>query len=320
MLLQPKFSYYRLSKMIKISCFYIVLITLIVPNVFGQTVSDADGNSYPIVTIGEQGWMGENLRTTHFENGDPIPTVIEPVDNNPSSIYQWSYDNDTANASEYGRLYSWYAVKDVRNICPFGWKVPALSDWELLAQTLGGDSVAGFALKETDTLHWVESSLLVTNSSGFTGLPAGFRGNSDAYLNLGTTAYFWSTDQFGFDELFKRGYLLNLFAQNGVFSTSVGLGSCGTSVRCMRDESLEKQESEFWLEEVFPNPTDQMVTIRFNQPFSGTLRVVSAEGKVMEEYQFTDKLLLNISQLSSGIYFLRLEREGVLLEKRLIIR
>lgn len=285
-----------------------------------QTVTDIDGNTYPTITIGQQQWMGTNLKTTHFSNGDPIPTIIAGVDNNPSSIYQWNYDNDTTYIAAYGRLYSWYAATDSRNVCPTGWKVPSMSDWEVLIQFAGGDSIAGFSLKETDTLHWDTTTVEVTNATGFTALPGGFRGNSTVYHNLGKLAYFWSTDQFGFDQLFKRGYLLNLFSHNGVFSTSVGLGSCGVSVRCIYDESLGEQPAIFQENEVFPNPADQTVTVRFSEELSGTIYLVAADGSVVEEHLFHQDMLLNVSHLTAGTYFLKIADAGKWHVQRLIIR
>jgi hypothetical protein len=36
---------------------------------------EIDGNVYQTVTIGNQGWMKENLRVTHYRNRDAIPQV-----------------------------------------------------------------------------------------------------------------------------------------------------------------------------------------------------------------------------------------------------
>ena len=41
------------------------------------TVTDIDGNVYPIVQIGDQWWLAENLRVTHYRNGDPIIDIID---------------------------------------------------------------------------------------------------------------------------------------------------------------------------------------------------------------------------------------------------
>lgn len=90
-----------------------------------ETISDIDGNTYDIIKIGNQWWMAENLKVTHYQNGDPIPNVISSSDwvNLKTGAY-CIYDNNFANVATYGRLYNWYAVVDKRNIAPKGWHVP----------------------------------------------------------------------------------------------------------------------------------------------------------------------------------------------------
>ncbi|MCJ7802706.1 MAG: fibrobacter succinogenes major paralogous domain-containing protein, partial [Candidatus Marinimicrobia bacterium] len=98
-------------------------------------VTDIDGNNYTGVTIGSQVWMVENLKTTRYRNGDLIGTTILATlnistENTPK--YQWAYGGNEDNVATYGRLYTWYAVTDSRNICPTGWIVPADTDWTIL--------------------------------------------------------------------------------------------------------------------------------------------------------------------------------------------
>jgi uncharacterized protein (TIGR02145 family) len=101
-------------------------------------VTDYDGNVYQIVLIGGQCWMMENLKVTHYRNGDPIPHV--------PNIGEWyglssgaycDYNNDPGNVETYGRLYNWYAVDDSRNIAPEGWHVPTDDEWKQLEMYLG---------------------------------------------------------------------------------------------------------------------------------------------------------------------------------------
>jgi hypothetical protein len=89
------------------------------------TVTDIDGNVYHTITIGDQVWMIENLKTTRYRNGDSIPNVIEStywIFLN-SGVY-CNYNNDTAYVETYGRLYNWYAAIDPRNIAPEGLESP----------------------------------------------------------------------------------------------------------------------------------------------------------------------------------------------------
>jgi hypothetical protein len=86
------------------------------------TVIDYDGNIYFVVEIGGQCWMAENLKVTHYRNGDPIPNVTDNAEWEGLSTGGYcDYYNNPNYAPIYGRLYNWYAVDDSRNIAPAGW-------------------------------------------------------------------------------------------------------------------------------------------------------------------------------------------------------
>src|SRR5688500_14669040 len=118
------------------------------------TVTDIEGNVYHTVTIGTQVWMAENLKTTKYRNGDLIGTTIPAtldISSESAPKYQWAYNGEESIVATYGRLYTWYAVTDSRNVCPTGWHVPSDAEWTTLTTYLGGESVAGDKLKENGT-------------------------------------------------------------------------------------------------------------------------------------------------------------------------
>ena len=97
-------------------------------------VVDADGNCYDTVHIGNQVWMKSNLRTTHFRDGSPIPlgnstNITGPWYFQPSNTDAPGYSSKT-----YGFYYSEKTVHDTRGICPVGWHVPTLADWNEMAK------------------------------------------------------------------------------------------------------------------------------------------------------------------------------------------
>jgi uncharacterized protein (TIGR02145 family) len=197
-----------------------------------ELVTDSDGNLYHTVAIGTQVWMVENLKTTHYRNGDTIAMV---TDNK-----QWSrlvtsascnFKNDIKKGDVYGRLYNWYAVADTRNICPPGWHVPTQDEWQQLIGFLGGEFVAGGKLKEAGIAHWVSPNSEATNSSGFTALPAGSRDNGNGRFNhSGTYTYFWSATE---SHESAWGYNLSFYyAGIGHFEFDK---TFGISVRCIKD-------------------------------------------------------------------------------------
>jgi uncharacterized protein (TIGR02145 family) len=196
-------------------------------------VKDYDGNLYTTLKIGDQIWMGENLKTTRYANGDLIGTT-DPYNKDISSEtdpeYQWAYNGNESNIATYGRLYTWYAVTDNRNVCPASWHSPSDAEWTILATYLGGVSVAGGKLKENGTLHWISPNTGATNETGFTALPGGYRTASGTFSKIGEYAMWWSVTVS--DDLAWARYLL--YNNNSVI---VGDDNkkYGYSIRCIKD-------------------------------------------------------------------------------------
>ena len=157
------------------------------------TVTDNEGYVYKTVTIGTQTWMTENLKTTKYRNGDPIETTDLDVSGEIAPKYQWSYGDTAGNAAIYGRLYTWYAVTDNRKVCPEGWHVPSDSEWETLKSFLGGANTAGGKLKEANLNHWESPNTGMTDESGFTALPGGYRDYLGNFVSLYKSSYHWSS-------------------------------------------------------------------------------------------------------------------------------
>jgi Fibrobacter succinogenes major domain (Fib_succ_major) len=118
---------------------------------YGQVVEFI--TQFETVTIGTQIWMKKNLNVSTYRNGDPILQVTDTIVWAGLSTGAWGYyDNDSTNGSVYGKLYNWYAVNDSRNIAPVGWHVASDADWSALTTFLGGEPIAGAAMKETGTI------------------------------------------------------------------------------------------------------------------------------------------------------------------------
>lgn len=198
------------------------------------SVTDVEGNVYNTITIGNQTWMAENLRTTKYRNGEAIPLV---TDNtawlNLTTGACCNYNNDTANISRYGKLYNGYAVTDSRNIAPSGWHVPTDEEWTRLTTYLGSESVAGGKLKETGTGNWLDHNTGATNESGFSALPGGDRGWGGSFTYLGYMGNWWcsSVDSDNYTYIWCRRLEYDLSSViRGVLNKEEGL-----SVRCVKD-------------------------------------------------------------------------------------
>ena len=194
------------------------------------TVTDIDGNVYQTVTIGGQVWMAENLKVTHYNNGDSIENVTDSLTWHNLEIGGYSYyNNDSASAQTYGCLYNWYAVSDERGVAPNGWHVPDGKELSNLIDYLGGRDIAGGKMKEAGVSHWSAPNEGATNESGFSALPAGIRPH--AFLHIGSLGVFWTGSTCGEDHAWTR-YLS--FDTSGVLT--VGYPKfMGCSVRCIKD-------------------------------------------------------------------------------------
>jgi uncharacterized protein (TIGR02145 family) len=129
----------------------------------------------------------------------------------------------------YGLLYNWYAVNDAGGIAPDGWRVATDDDWTILTNELGGASVAGGPLKSTEL--WNAPNTGATNSSGFSGLPGGFRNVGGVYDYLGLYGFWWSATA---SSTLNAWYRLMDSTASSVGRGINGKGS-GFSVRCVSD-------------------------------------------------------------------------------------
>ena len=199
------------------------------------TVTDIDGNVYHTVTIGTQVWMVENLKTTKYSNGDLIGTTTPAtldIMSESTPKYQWAYNDEESKVATYGRLYTWYAVADSRNVCPTGWHVPSDAEWTTLTTYLGGLSVAGAKLKEKGTAHWESPNTGATNESGYTALPGGFRYAEGLFSYIEKQCVLQSSSETDADNACS---LMLQYDDANFGQSCYSQKKQGYSVRCVRD-------------------------------------------------------------------------------------
>lgn len=191
---------------------------------------DIEGNEYKTVQIGTQIWMAENLRTTKYNDGTPIPNVTEfgEWQGLSTGAYAW-YDNDEAtNKHLFGALYNGYAV-ETGKLAPQGWHIPTNEEWEILADYLGGKNVAGGKLKERGTNNWDAPNTDATNEVGFTALPGGFR--DGGFIGNGLNAQWWTSSATSPTEAMYRWVAYD----HGSLAALDYLKRNGFSIRCLKD-------------------------------------------------------------------------------------
>jgi uncharacterized protein (TIGR02145 family) len=195
----------------------------------GDLVSH-EGYDYSTVLIGEQCWFSENCRY--------LPEVSPSSEGSESDPYYYVYGYEgtdveeaksTDNYAIYGVLYNWPAVM-TEGICPSGWHIPSDAEFTQLTDFLGGEGVAGGKMKEAGYDHWNSPNTGATNSSGFTGLPGGYRDTGGFSWN-GGIGYWWSSSEYGYTHSIR---LLLHYELEGFHQTHYNHFN-GFSARCVRD-------------------------------------------------------------------------------------
>ena len=152
----------------------------------GDTMTDQEGRKYPTIIILGKRWMAANLRTAKYRDGSTITNAKTSTEWSSQTGGAWcNYDNLAANDAVYGKLYNWYTVVNSKELCPSGWKIPADSDWDDLIAYLGDVNKAGLKMRTTGTSLWNAPNEGATNSSGFSGVPGGNRGDFGSFAFKG---------------------------------------------------------------------------------------------------------------------------------------
>ena len=196
----------------------------------GKNKKNVKLESTKYVKIGTQIWMTENLNVAVFKNGDPILRAKtdeewKNAEENKQSAWCY-YNNDPKNGEKYGKLYNLYAVNDPRGLAPDGWHIPTDAEWLSLEYHLGKEP--GKKMKAIN--GWNEQGN-GTNSSGFTGLPGGFRHALGDFLEIGSSGYWWGYSTYGTN----GAYLRALYHDFGLLTNEIYSKGRGYSIRCVKD-------------------------------------------------------------------------------------
>lgn len=196
-----------------------------------EKLIDVDKNTYNTIKIGNQIWMAENLKTTHFKNGDRIDQFLDDKIWQESDKPTWvNYNFDTMYNSSYGKFYNWLAIVDKRGLCPSGWRIPKIGDWQQLIKNVGKFS-PGALLKEVGTSKWKIPNANSSNFYGFTATPSGFIDAENSFVNLGEQASWWSVSVYLNDYISTA----HLTYSDDKFEIKATPNSTGLPVRCIKE-------------------------------------------------------------------------------------
>lgn len=285
------------------------------------TVTDYDGNTYSTVKIGNQWWMAENLRTSHYYNGTAISQLSATKTSSADDFKDYySYpNNDASNAADYGLLYSWGVIANQtatvrKQLLPDGWCVPDTSDWAELAKYLGGKELAGGKLKRTDI--WTSPNTSATDEAGFHAIPAGDC-NTGGFTTFGTQARFWTPQLV---DAGQAGRIYMFLANNSAaiqkgqyrnvntLSLRLILKSTVSETSCLTNSAIR----------IYASSTHELVLEQV--PLNSRIQLFSNSGQLLKGITNTDNEVIKIqlSSLTKGIYLVTISNKGLQLQHKII--
>jgi uncharacterized protein (TIGR02145 family) len=199
-----------------------------VPTIFSQAPSE--------VKIGSQIWTTKNLDVSTFRNGEAIPEAKNAEEwkkagENKTAAF-CNYDFDSEIGKVYGKLYNWYAVNDPRGLAPKGYHIPTDTEWTILIEALGGESIAFKNIKSKT--GWQKNGVKSgngNNSSGFSALPGGECNRNGYFSAISQNGGWWSSSEGSAGSAWYR-VLYNVDTQ---VLRGNSFKKFGLSVRCIRD-------------------------------------------------------------------------------------
>jgi uncharacterized protein (TIGR02145 family) len=228
-----------------------------------NTVKDYDENVYATIKIGEQCWMKENLRTTHYSDGTEIPLG---TDTSRTNGYRYYPSRSAEFVSEYGYLYNWAALMNgsasssatpsgVQGVCPTGWHVPSPNEWTQLRTYMQSQNQyrcngtsANIAKALADKTGWnpvnsnTNSSCAIgvnfedNNASGFGARGAGWLSdNGNSYAPVGGSALFCTSNSTSHSTYGTVYFVYGFFNSDTTLRSWANPVWRGHSVRCLRD-------------------------------------------------------------------------------------
>ena len=191
---------------------------------YTDEVIDVDGHVYKTVEINGKMWMAENLRTTRYQDSTLIPEVVSDTTWENANYGAWcKLSNNNSLEEIYGKLYNWFTIQDARGVCPIGWHVPTMQEWDDMRR-------ATHPLGHRDITQDLWRFKLGDNNTGFTALPGGHRGPTGYFSGREDQANFWSSTEDNIDDAvyYRIEYYSNTFEERD-WSKNMG-----HSIRCIR--------------------------------------------------------------------------------------
>jgi uncharacterized protein (TIGR02145 family) len=203
---------------------FVVISMMVTASFAAEEPVNYEGNTYHVITIGNQRWLKENI---------DVGTMIQGSKNanNDGKIEKYCYDNNPDNCAKFGGLYQWdeamgYSKKEkARGICPRGWHLPTYDElWAL--RTAVGKNGNSLKMEGQGT-----GSGAGTNVKGFSALLSGIRLFDGRFHKIGDASAFWSSSE----ESGNEAVYMNLAGTMSAIDVNKISRTSGFSVRCIKD-------------------------------------------------------------------------------------
>ena len=180
--------------------------------------------------------MGENLKTSKYSDGTPIPNVTDKTEWSKLTTGAWgNYNNNETLGDIHGKLYNWFTVSQSinsnKNVCPTGWHVPSNNEWNILTDYLGGYAIAGGKLKEVGYTNWNNPNTDATNITLFSALPSGNLSHDGYYGYIGSYGFWWSSS----DKVSDAAWGSHMYSNSGDVGYDGYNKNAGFSIRCLKN-------------------------------------------------------------------------------------
>ena len=180
-------------------------------------------HNYPIVKIGTQYWMGSNLKTSLYIDGEEIPKL--EIMNAGATGYLLSQTDKSYYFYSFGTIVS-------NKLLPVGWNMPDWNDWNMLKTYLSNDA----SLLKTGTWKAISTGAgaivgTATNLTGFDGYPVGMYAGKFQSAYEGKYLSYWTLNEAGTDAD-EKIFLLRS-DKNEIAEGNTGLDKA-YAIRCIR--------------------------------------------------------------------------------------
>ena len=194
-------------------------------------VTDIDGNTYDILSIGNQQWLSANLKVTKLNDGSLLELEKDSVKwrEKTTAAYCYYKNNGLIYGDKYGAFYNWYAVESEK-LCPSGWHVATDDDWQTLISHIGGSANGGY-LKAKEFDHWKSPNKGATDKYAFDARGSGYRNSNGEFVALYEELRLWTSTNSSTAEAIAYSLDSDTCHINRIEQPKVS----GLSVRCVKD-------------------------------------------------------------------------------------